>query len=349
MYEKYIYGIIKNSNDTISDVTGLDGSSPVYMIAHQDLSCAVSNYFGKEFSSISKEEVIRCLLAHQVVVEHMMKEHTVLPVKFGTVLTTSDEVHSLLSQGHSQFIDALDWIQDKVEVEVAATWDKNKILKEISTEPEIIRASNALIDKGQQTLEEQIQLGRMVKAFMDKRRSSYREQMLNFLMSLAVDLQPNVLVSDEMVMNVAFLVEKANQGEFDGCVKQLDDLFRNQINFRIIGPLPPYSFATVDVAKPNVEEIEEARQLLHLGNAFSESDVRKAYRHLAAESHPDCRPGDELAKTRFAKLRQASDLLIAYCQGQGESGGSLIINIKRPKNEHLHFVETVGIAGVTDG
>jgi hypothetical protein len=342
MYEKYIYGIIKNSNDTILDVTGLDGSSPVYMIDHQDLSCAVSNYFGKEFSSISKEEVIRCLLAHQVVVEHMMKEHTVLPVKFGTVFTTSDEVHSLLSQGHSQFIDALDWLQDKVEIEVAATWDKNKILKEISTEPEIIRASKALIDKGHQTLQEQIQLGRIVKTFMDKRRSSYREQMLNFLMSLAVDLQPNVLVSDEMVMNVAFLVEKANQQEFDSCVKQLDDLFHNQINFRIIGPLPPYSFATVEVTRPNLEKIEEARQLLHLGNAFSESDVRKAYRHLAAESHPDCRPGDELAKTRFVKLRQASELIIACFGGQPVSNGNLLINIRRSGGEevqHLNLAE----------
>jgi len=271
-----------------------------------------------------------------------MKEHTVLPVKFGTVLTTSDEVHSLLSQGHSQFVDALDWIQDKVEVEVAATWDKNKILQEISTEPEIIRASKALIDKGQQTFQEQIQLGHMVKAFMDKRRQNYREQMLNFLMSAAIDVQLNTLISDEMVMNVAFLVEKTNQEEFDSCVKQLDDLFCNQINFRIIGPLPPYSFATVDVTRPNLEKIEEARQLLHLGETFSEPEVRKAYRHLAAESHPDYRADDELAKVRFVELHQASELLIAYCHGQGEPDGNLLINIRRLRNEevqHLSFAE----------
>jgi len=272
----------------------------------------------------------------------MMKEHTVLPVKFGTVLTTSDEVHSLLSQGHSQFVDALNWVQDKVEIEVAATWNKNKILQEISTEPEIIRASKALIDKKQQTLQEQIQLGRIVKASMDKRRSSYREQMINFLMSLAIDLQPNVLVSDEMVMNVAFLVEKANQEEFDSCVKQLDDLFHNQINFRIIGPLPPYSFATVEVSRPSPEKIEEARQLLHLGNTFSESDVRKAYRHLAAKSHPDYSAGDELAKTQFVKLRQASELLIACFGGQEASNGNLLINIRRSGGEevqHLNLAE----------
>ena len=344
MYGKYIYGIIDSSNENVLGISGLDSSSPVYTIAHQGLGCVVSNYFGEEFSSMSKEEIVRCLLAHQVVVEHVMKEHTVLPVKFGTVLTNSDEVCSLLSQGHSQFVDALAWIQDKVEIEVAATWDTKQILQEISTEPEIFLASKAIAGKGAQTLQEQIGLGRMVKASMDKRRSGYREQMINFLMSVAVDVQPNALVSDEMVMNVAFLVEKANQEEFDSCVKQLNDLFHNQINFRIIGPLPPYTFATVEVTRPSPEKIEEARQFLHLGEAFSEMEVRKAYRHLAAQSHPDYSPGDKTTKAQFTKLHQVLELLIAYCRGQGESDGNLLINIRRLRNEEVEHLSFAGTA-----
>jgi len=347
MCDKYIYGIIDSSNETDFSISGLNGSSPVYSIAHQDLSCVVSNYSGEEFSSISKEEVVRCLLEHQVVVEHVMREHTVLPVKFGTVLATSDEVCNLLSQGHSQFVEALVWIQDKVEIEVAATWDKQQIFQEISTEPEIIRASKAIAGRPeQQTLQEQIQIGRIVKASMDKHRSNYREQMINFLASVAIDVQPNPLVSDEMVMNVAFLVDKSRQEEFDDCVKQLNDLFHNQINFRIIGPLPPYTFATVEVTRPNPEKIEEARQLLHLGKTFSEPQVGKAYRHLAAESHPDYRAGGEpeLAKVQFAQLHQASELLIAYCRGQGESNGNLLVNIRRQRDEDIqHLFAEIGV------
>ena len=296
MYGKYIYGIIDSGNENELGISGLGSPSPVYTIAHQDLSCVVSNYFGKEFNSLSKEEVVRCLLAHQVVVEHVMREHTVLPVKFGTVLPTSDEVRSLLLQGHSQFVDALAWIQDKVEIEVAATWDTKQILQEISTEPEIFLASKAIAGRPeQQTLQEQIQLGRIVKASMDKHRSSYREQM---------------------------------------------------INFRIIGPLPPYTFATVEVTRPSPEKIEEARQLLHLGETFSEPQVRKAHRHLAAESHPDYRAGDEpeLAKAQFAKLHQASEMLIAYCRGQGESNGNLLVNINRQRDEEIqHLFAEIGV------
>ncbi len=121
IYGKYIYGIIIGSGDIALGAKGVGGASLVYTIAHQDLGCVVSNYFGKEFSSMSKEELAPCRLAHQVVVEQVMRRHAVLPVKFGTVLATSDEVHELLSQGHSQFFFALVWIQDKVEVEVVAT------------------------------------------------------------------------------------------------------------------------------------------------------------------------------------------------------------------------------------
>jgi len=342
MSDKYIYGIIDSSNETDFGISGINGSSPVYSIAHQDLSCVMSNYTGKEFSCMAKEEVVRCLLAHQVVVEHVMREHTVLPVKFGAVINTSDEVRNLLSQGYSQFIDALAWIQDKVEIEVAATWNMKEILREISTEPEIIRASKAIDDRRKPTHQEQIELGRRVKVSLDRRRSSYQEQMINILMSVSVDAQPNALVSDEMVMNVAFLVEKANHEEFDSRVKQLDDLFHNQINFRIIGPLPPYTFATVEVTRPSPEKIEEARRLLHLGETFSEPEVRKAYRHLAAESHPDHKVGDKLVKVQLAKLHQSSEMLIAYCRGHGEPDGNLSINIRRLRNEevqHLSFAE----------
>jgi hypothetical protein len=339
---KYIYGVIRGGEEAAWDISGVGDSGPICVITWQGLSCLVSDYPGKELGSLSKEEIIRFLLSHQTVVEHVMREHAVLPMKFGTMLASSDEVHELLSQGRQQFVDTLAWIQDKVEVEVAATWDTERVLREISTEPEIMRARDvAASGPEQSSLEDRIRLGKMVKVSMDRRRDSCRKRMVEFLKPVAVDVQPNALVSDEMVMNVAFLVERANQEEFDSRVRQLNELFHDQINFRIIGPLPPYSFATVEVARLSPEKIREARQLLGLGENTSEAEVREAYRRLAAENHPDRRPpGNELTKVQFAQLRRAAGLLITYCRGQAESGGSLLINIRRLKNEYLHFVET---------
>lgn len=353
MEGKYIYGIVTGSNETIVDINGLGNSSRVYTIGYQDLSCLLSDYHDVDFSCMPKERIIRNLLRHEIVVEHVMKEHNVLPMKFGTLLATSAEVRNLLLQGYSQFVDTLSQIQDKVEVEVAATWDTTRVLQEISKEKDIVSAKEAIASKSaQQTLSDRLHLGQMVKASMDRRRDSYRERMVDILKTMAVDVQRNALVSDQMVMNVAFLIEKSNQEQFDKSVRLLNDLFRDEVNFRVIGPLPPYSFAMVEVTKPSPDKLREARQLLQLGETSSEPDIRKAYRHLAAETHPDRKPGDELARKQFAVLRQASELLIAYCRGQAKSGDNLLINIRRLRDEevsHLRFAEGAGVAGVANG
>jgi hypothetical protein len=336
MYGKYIYGIIVGGGDITLGARGVGGANLVYTIANQGLSCVVSNYSGKDFRNMSKEELVRCLLAHQVVVEQVMRRHTVLPVKFGTVLATSDEVSDLLAQGYSQFSFMLLWMQDKVELEVTATWDKGRVLAESGTEPKIVPTEEATAGRLEQyTQQERLQLEQVVKDSMAQRRSSYLERMIGFLQPVSVDVQPNTLGSEEMAMNVAFLVERGKLEVFDNRLRQLNDLFSNQIDFRIIGPLPPYSFATVEATRPDSGEIKKARKLLNLGDVVSELEVRKAYHRLTREAHPDRRRGSELTRTRRDELRRASDRLVAHHRGQAESGGSFLIYIRRSRSDEV--------------
>jgi len=315
----YVYGIIMDNGESSFGPIGLgQGSREVHTMVHQGLCCVINDYQGQEFQAMTKEELVHCLISHQAVIETVMKRCTILPVKFGTLLEDSTQVQRFLKQGYAQLSDALHQIQDKVEVEVAATWDVGRVLQEIGNEEEIVRLKEQLIGRpAAETLEQRIQAGKRVKELLDRRRDSYRERMADFLQDTALDLQPNALLSDEMVLNVAFLIHKDKQQEFDNRVKELDRLFHDQINFRIIGPLPPYSFTTVEVMRPSPDKLEEARRLLGLGEAASEAEVKQAYRRLGAKMHPDRNPGDEQAEERFAKLRQASTLLLAYCRGQG--------------------------------
>jgi len=315
---KYIYGIIIGGGDTVLGVRGLVGTSPVYTIAHEGLSCVVSDYSGGEFSAMSKAELARCLLTHQVVVEQVMRRHLVLPVKFGTVLATADEVQDFISQGHAQFSLTLLWMQDKVEVEVVASWEGGQVLTENGTEPE------------QQNSPEP-----KVKASGARHGESYLEQMIGFLKPVSIEVQPHPADSDGAEMSVAFLVDIANLEAFHSRVKQLNAFFYNQIDFRVVGPLPPYSFATVEVTRPSPEAIEQARQLLSLSEVTSELEIRKAYRRLAAEVSSDRGRRNELARTRLAALHRASDLLVAYCRGQAEPGSSFLISIRRSRSDEV--------------
>ena len=321
MYGKYIYGIIIGSGDTVLGVRGLVGTSLVYAVAHEGLACVVSDYDGGNFKLMSKEELVRCLMTHQVVVGQVMKKHQVLPLKFGTVLADSDEVHQLLAQGLPQFFLTLLWIQDKVEVEVVSAWAGGQVIEGNGADPEMLPAEELLPS-------ERVEVS-------TQRRQSYLERMIGFLKPVSVDFQPHPTGSGRMAVSVSFLVEEANLEAFHERIKHLNALFYNQIDFQVIGPLPPYSFATVEVNRYSPEAIDEAKRLLNLSEVAGEVEVREAYRHLALESNSGRKLGDKLAEARLMSLHRASDLLVAYCRGQAEKDGDFLISIRRSRSDEV--------------
>jgi hypothetical protein len=322
MYGKYLYGIISGGGDTVLGVRGLAGASLVHNIAHDGISCVASDYAGGNLDTLPKEKLARCLVMHQTVVEQVVKRHPILPLKFGTVLADSDEVHQLLAQGHPQFSLTLFWIQDKVEVEVLATWAGGQIFEGNGSEPETLSVDEALPTE-------------QIKASSPQRRQSYLERMAGFLKPVSVDVQPRPIDPGGMAVSVAFLVEGANLETFHERIKHLNALFYNQIDFQVIGPLPPYSFATVEVNRPSPEVIDEAKRLLKLNEVNDEVEVRKAYRRLAAEAGSDRVLGDKLAKARLMALRRASDLLVAYCRRQAEKDGGFLISVRRSRSDEV--------------
>lgn len=305
---------------------GLSGLPPkpeeVHTVACRGLGCVVSNYSGEDFASLPKETLLRCLMAHQEVIERVMKECPILPVKFGTLVEGEVEVRRLIQQSHSRLSHALERLAGKVEMEVAATWDLKRVLEEIGQADEILRLKESIAGRpATEVLEVQIQAGKIVKGSLDRRREEHEQRLLGFLGGAALDVQPNALVADEMVMNVAFLIEREQEAEFDEQVRKLDEALNGEASFRIVGPLPPYSFATVEVVRPSAEKLEEARRLLGLAASVSQAEVKAAFRRLAARTHPDARGENGQGDREFIRVREAYDLLTAYCRGQEDGDG----------------------------
>ena len=317
MTRKYIYGVIPTGEQISFGCLGPGDGVELGTVPYQNLACVVSDYSGGTFSALAKEELVRHLLAHQSVCEHVMKQHTVLPMRLGTLLEADEEVLAMLQQGYARFSNALARIEGKVEFEVAATWDLGRVFQEVGCESDIVNLKQAIGDRPKdEALEDRVLLGKMVKDSMDRRRDDYRQRMVDFLKDLALDIQENALLRDELVMNVAVLIRRARERDLTRHVQGLDELFHDEINFRIIGPLPPYSFSTVEVAEPNARKMENARELLGLETQVCEGDVRQAYRKLVAASHPDVNPHDPGAEEKVNRLHEASTLLTEYCRAQ---------------------------------
>lgn len=323
MYGKYLYGVIAGGGDTILGVGGLVGTSLIHSVVHNGLSCVVSDYNGSKFGTMPREERGRYLVTHQTVVEQVAKRHPVLPFKFGTVLATSEKVHKLLGQGQPQFSLTLLWIQDKFEVQVLAKWAGERVMEDNKAGLEILPAEGSITRK-------------QLAASEVYYPQDYLEKIVDFLQPVSVDVQYYPPRSGEMTMNVAFLVAKANLDAFRGRVEQLNSLFSSVVKFQVSGPLPPYSFALVEVISPTPEAINEAKQLLNLDEINGEVEVRQAYRRLTAEVEANRKLKGKLAKARIMALRRALELLVAYCRGQTENDGGFLISIRRSHSDEVH-------------
>jgi hypothetical protein len=343
MTTTYVYGIIPTGNQVIFDeVAGVDDEhDEVYTVPHRDLAAVVSASPLADYRGLKRDQAARYLVAHQRVVEAVMKAFPVLPAKFGTVLPDETWVRRLLTQGETLFRTNLERFADRIQMEVVILWDLEEVFHEIGQEEHIAQLKAQVAGRPpEETVIERVAIGQMVHASLEKRRASLRDYLIYWLREVALDLVVNPHMDDSMVANVALLVDESGQEALDRQLEHLDEEFEGQFTFRCVGPLPPYSFATVEVEVPSFEAVDEARRCLGLGETAAPGEIKRAYHRLADQLHPDHNPDDPEAEARMTELTQAYELLTAYAENvQGSRGaeeqGSRGAREQRGRGEHL--------------
>jgi len=285
---QHLYCVVGNGKEPDSGPIGLDGCR-VSAIRHGDLAAVVSRASIRAYKTMKREEVIPYLFAHQAVIEKVMEDHTVVPVKFGTTARDETEVRRILDHGRPQLRAALEAMEGKIELDLVAQWkDLNSVLRQIGDEPEIRTQKAAIAARPpQESMEERIRIGQTVKARLDQMRDEREAEIIEALTPLARDICPHALLDDRMILNTAFLVDRTTEGEVGTTLERLDGRYGDSIDFRCVGPLPPYSFSTVEVKTFDFESIDRARCLLGLGEDAGLAEIRDAYRRLVQQCHPD--------------------------------------------------------------
>ena len=244
MEGKYLYCVIKEAEPRKFNILGQEGKE-VYTINEGNLAICVSDTSKEEFSFIREH-----LTCHQKVIEDVMKEgYDVLPVRFGTVAKSEEDVREkVLKAKRKEILETFPIVEGRVELGLRALWkDMPAIFQEIVKEnPEIQRAK-----KEAQKNPFQMRIagvGELVIKALDAKRENEAEKILRPLKKLAVKFRERELLrspeptKDSMVLSSAFLVEKEKQKEFDDRIEELIKEYENRIKFIYIGPIPAFNF-----------------------------------------------------------------------------------------------------------
>ena len=315
----YLYGIIPSNDKIIFDeVCGMDNDEDaVYTLPHNGVAAVAGASPRDDYRGLKRDEAVRYMVNHQSVIEAVQSHFTILPFKFGTVLPDTTFVERMLHQGSSQFRNALSNLQGLTQMEVVTLWKLPQVFQEIGNEAPIVALKAKIAGlPGEQTLEERIAIGRLVKEAIDNRRSILSAQIAPRLRSVARDSVMNPILDDTIVVNVALLLDASGHKNLDQVLELLDKTYEGQLTFRAIGPLPPYSFATVDVQTPELEAIEAARQLLRCSLQPTVEDIKRAYYQAAKGVHPDLNSDGHDTEARMTALTQAYRLLISAADSQ---------------------------------
>jgi len=131
---RYVYCIIRASQPLKFGAIGMDEQWPeVYTINFKDMAAVVSDIPLALLDS-TRENV----LAHERVNETVMRDHTVIPMSFGTIFKTREDIVELLRSAYDAFADVLSKMQDKLEFGLKVLWDRDEIVRQIEQEDEDI-------------------------------------------------------------------------------------------------------------------------------------------------------------------------------------------------------------------
>jgi len=249
---KYLYCLIEEASHRTFGPIGIgERGDEVHTLCYRDLACVISSTPMTKYV-ISRDN----LMAHEKVIEDVMKEYTVLPVRFCTIATSIDEIRSLLMKRYQEFKNLLRAMDNKVELGLRVFWlNMDATFKEIGASDREVKLLKEKLEKKRKnpSLNERVTLGEKVKKVLKKKREAEADEIILTLKPKCTDLRLNETVGDNMVLNSAFLVDRMQEPEFDDLVDKLTQKHKDRLKFKYVGPAPPFNFVNL-VIKWGAEE-----------------------------------------------------------------------------------------------
>ena len=316
---KHVYGFIEAGEATDFGPIGGDGAT-VYSVAHDEIAAVISDTSSTAIGSLPQQELVKCLAQYQSVAETIMKAgHTILPMKFGTALQSEAHVAEMLRANSSKLHGLLADIEGLFEIEVVAMWpDSQQVFEEIGGQRDIVELKRriAKLPPGE-SLAQRLHLGKLVKDRLEAKRRAIQERILPAWQEVARGTVRHEIRYDAMVVNAAFLLDAEGRDRLEALVRKADSREGNSLNFRVVGPLPPYSFSTVQLQRAQIAELDVARRDLALPERITPQIVAAGARSAMRLFHPDTNLRDRNLPQKFERVKAAADLLKRFCLPEG--------------------------------
>jgi hypothetical protein len=234
----YLYGVVRR------------GRLP-QRLARRGVRLVVSGPLAGLVSDVSSalvDATRRNLVGHAEIVEDAFEWTTVLPTRFGVVLPDAAAVRTQVLDANRELLVALlDEHEATAELTLRAEYDEDAVLAELVRErPRLGRLRTRYTQAP--TFEHGLELGESVAAELGDRRDRDAARIVAALEPLALTLRVGEVTVQGGVVSLTLLMARERVDDVEARVVELANELSPPVRFRLVGPLPPYSFVDVPLA-----------------------------------------------------------------------------------------------------
>lgn len=257
----YVYGITaKNALRQIEE-PGLKEEGKIYFVSYKDIKAVVSKVplseFGQEILKAKVKDTKWLELkmkAHERVNERIMLTQTVIPLKFGTIFQTEENLRKMLEEKYLNFKFLLEKLRNKQEWAVKVYIDtdvmREKVVKRL---PQIRELEKEISTKPPEATSAKKKRERLIEEAIEEKALQYSYQIYKKLRNWAEDAFTGALLLSKelaagktaMILDAAYLVDIKKRDKF---FKEFEDLKKEFMTHGLVleysGPQPPYSFVS---------------------------------------------------------------------------------------------------------
>lgn len=183
----------------------------------------------------------RDLAAHEAVLEQLMADGAVLPMRFGLMGPDDEAVTQALEENVGVYTERLKELDGRLEYNLKVTREEEDLLREIIATDDQVRQLNEQTREQPDAHDAKVRLGELISQRVTGRQNADSDSIVQNLSAYAVGSSVSDPTSKHF-MNVSFLVERDKAAAFSEAVHQDAEQRGDAYTYYLHGPLPAYSF-----------------------------------------------------------------------------------------------------------
>jgi hypothetical protein len=245
---RYLYGLIRAKDDVAFGAIGLEHDGhrgKVHTVLVDSTAAVVSDFSPRERLLPLRKN----LEPHNEVLKEVMRSTTVVPMTFGHVARSEEEIKKTLRRHRAAIAAQLDRVDGAVEMGLKVRWDVDSIYDYIvGVDPELAALRDQIFGRSSAPSQnEKMELGKLFEDRLNREREEQTERVLEMFRASVREAKANPPKGEKMVMDLAFLVDRDGQKAFEERIYQVAGAFPAEYVFDYSGPWAPFHFVDLDL------------------------------------------------------------------------------------------------------